>query len=76
MNHDRLEYDPIVTLKPYVDFRWHRKRSLSPHFIAFLIIVTLSVGCFFIIQTAYSASQEPERRSVCKDEFNHVVECS
>jgi hypothetical protein len=75
MNHDRWEYDPIVTLKTYVDFRWHRKLSLSPHFIAFLKIVTLSFGIYFIIQTANSASQEPERLTVCKDEFNHVVEC-
>jgi len=68
------DHDPIVTLKPYFDFRWQRPQSLSPGFIAFLITLALLIGSFFITYTVYSAQTEP-RKSVCRDYFHRVVEC-
>lgn len=67
--------DPLVTLKPYVDFRYQRTRRPSPYFIGALIVTAFTVMSIFIITAAFACSLQEPAETVCRNEFRQIVEC-
>ena len=68
--------EPLICLKPYIDFRKHPPNDPTPPFIAALIVIALIVACFFVIRAAYGASLVEPEIPVCRSEFGHKMECA